>query len=173
MLPNTAGQSRGRHHVDMPNIERPDFDDVRGDQPGFRQRRARIGRQLGCERLGASIFELPPGEAAYPYHWHVAEEELIVVLSGRPSLRTPEGWREVAPGEVLSFLVGERGGHQLVNRSEETVRFLSISTMADGEIVVYPDSNKLGAYGRGPGGLRELFVRDSAVDYFEGEEPPG
>ena len=68
--------------------------------------RARIGRQLGTEKIGLSLFEVPPGQAAYPYHWHVAEEELVIVSEGQPSLRRPGGWREVEPGEVLAFTVG-------------------------------------------------------------------
>lgn len=155
-----------------PNIERPAFDDDR-DAPGFTRHRARVGRQAGTEKVGLSLFELPPGEAAYPYHWHLGEEELIVVLTGTPSLRTPEGWRELEQGEVVSFLVGEEGAHQVVNRTAEPVRFLAFSNQVH-DIVAYPDSDKLGVFERRPegGGLYALFRRGDAVDYLEGEEPP-
>jgi uncharacterized cupin superfamily protein len=155
-----------------PSIREPDFDEPR-DHPGFRALRARLGRQAGSEKLGLSLWELPPGEAAYPYHWHHREEELVVVLAGRPSLRTPEGWRELEEGEVVSFPVGEGGAHQIANRSEEPARFLSISTQ-DPDIVLYPDSGKVGVFARRPqgGGLRALFRMDDAVDYYEGETPP-
>src|SRR5215218_5985951 len=99
----------------MPSIRDPDFDEPR-EQPGFRCLRARLGRQAGCERLGFSLFEVPPGEAAYPYHFHLTEEELVIVLSGRPSLRTADGWRELAEGEVIAFPRGEEGAHQIANR---------------------------------------------------------
>jgi uncharacterized cupin superfamily protein len=156
----------------MANIHEPDFDEPR-EHPGFTCRRARIGRQLGTEKLGASLWDLPPGQAAYPYHWHVAEEELLVVLEGRPSMRTPEGWRELAEGEAVSFPVGEQGAHQLVNRTEDAVRFLAVSNQQP-DLVVYPDSGKLGAYERRPegGGIRELFRAGDAVDYYDGETPP-
>ena len=72
----------------------------------------------------------------------------MVVLDGAPSLRTPEGWRELAQGEVVPFLRGERGAHQLVNRTDETVRFLAFSTNGEPDIVIRPDSNTLGAYER-------------------------
>jgi uncharacterized cupin superfamily protein len=106
-------------------------------------------------------------------HWHVAEEELIVVLAGRPSLRTPEGWTELAEGEVVSFPVGERGAHQIVNRSDEPVRFLALSNQQP-DIVVRPDSNTVGAYERRPegGGFYKHFRLGDAVDYYEGEEAP-
>jgi uncharacterized cupin superfamily protein len=157
----------------MPNLYDPEFDEPR-EQPGFRAQRARVSRQAGSERLGLSVWEVPPGEAAYPYHHHLGEEELVVVLEGRPSLRTPEGWRELVPGEVVAFLRGEGGGHQLVNETEQTVRFLAFSTSGDPDLVVYPDSGKLGAFERlpGGGGLRAMFRAGDAVDYYEGERPP-
>ncbi|HTI32775.1 MAG TPA: hypothetical protein VL422_03800 [Miltoncostaea sp.] len=83
----------------LPNIDRPVWDEPR-ERDGFRARRARIGRRLGTERLGVSLWEVPPGEAAYPYHLHLAEEELIVVLEGSPSLRTPDGWRRLERGDL-------------------------------------------------------------------------
>ena len=72
------------------NIHDPVFDEPR-EHPGFRALRSRIGRQAGSERIGMSLWEVPPGEAAYPYHYHLAEEELVIVLEGRPSLRTAGG----------------------------------------------------------------------------------
>ena len=92
----------------MANFFRPEFDEAR-DHPGFRASRARVGKQAGAERLGASIWEVPAGEAAYPYHLHLGEEELVIVLTGRPSLRSPAGWRELDEGEIVSFPRGEAG----------------------------------------------------------------
>jgi uncharacterized cupin superfamily protein len=157
----------------MANINDPQFDEPR-DYPGFRCRRARLGRQAGSERLGLSLWELPAGEAAYPYHFHYTEEELVVVLDGAPSLRTPDGWRELSEGEVVAFPRGEHGGHQLVNRTAETVRFLSFSTNGEPDIVIYPDSGKLGAVERltDGGSLRAVFRLTDAVDYLDGEHPP-
>jgi uncharacterized cupin superfamily protein len=157
----------------VPNINEPEFDEPR-EHDGFRALRARIGRQAGSERLGLSLWEIPPGEAAYPYHLHYSEEELVIVLEGTASLRTPAGWRELAEGEVIAFLRGEAGGHQLVNRSAARVRFLALSTSGEPDVVSYPDSGKLGAFERLPegGGLRAMFRIDDAVDYYDGERPP-
>jgi len=157
----------------MVNINDPVFDEPR-EHPGFRCQRARLSRQAGSERLGLSLWELPPGEAAYPYHHHLTEEELILVLDGAPSLRTPAGWRELQEGELVAFLRGKDGGHQLANRTEHTVRFLSFSTSGEPDVVIYPDSGKLGAYERLPdgGGLRALFRLRDSVDYHDGEQAP-
>jgi uncharacterized cupin superfamily protein len=157
----------------MPNINEPHFDEPR-EHPGFSCLRARLGRQAGAQRLGLSLWELPAGEAAHPYHYHLAEEELLVVLEGRPSLRSPDGWRELSEGEVVTFLRGERGAHQLVNGTQEAVRFLAFSTSGEPDIVIRPDSRTLAAYERLPdgGGMRTVLRMADAVDYFDGERPP-
>jgi uncharacterized cupin superfamily protein len=157
----------------MPNLYRPNFDEPRR-HPGFNCDRARVGRQAGCERLGASLWSIPPGEAAYPYHLHLGEEELVFVLSGLPSLRTPAGWRELEEGEVVAFPIGAQGAHQLVNRTDTEVRMLAISTSGAPDIVLYPESGKIGVFERlsAGGGLYALFREGDAVGYWEGEAPP-
>jgi uncharacterized cupin superfamily protein len=156
----------------VPNINDPTFDEPR-EQPGFRSLRARLSRQAGCERLGLSQWELPPHQTAYPYHYHLAEEELLLVLDGRPSLRTPDGWRDLQRGDVVAFPRGERGAHQLTNHTDDTVRFLAFSTSGEPDIVVRPDSGTLGVYERRPdgSGLREVFRVADSVDYYDGELP--
>jgi uncharacterized cupin superfamily protein len=154
-----------------PNIFDPQFE-PRGnpDNPDFDARRAFIGRKAGSRSLGASLWELEPGKAAYPYHAHLGEEELIIVLSGRPSLRTPEGWRELETGEAVAFPRGEQGAHQIVNRSGEPARFLAVSTNGSADIVLYLDAGKLGASERRPdgSGLNRYFFLEQSVDYWDG-----
>ena len=153
-------------------IRKPVFDERR-EHPGFNCLRARIGRQVGSNKVGASLWELPEGQAAYPYHWHMAEEELLIVLDGAPSLRTPDGWRELDEGEVVSFPCGEEGAHQIVNRTEKPVRFLAVSNQQP-DIIVRPDSQTISACERRPegGGIRVHFRLADQVDYFEGTEEP-
>src|SRR3954454_25406863 len=110
-----------------PNTYAAAFDE-RPDGEVFNARRARVGYQLGTERLGLSVWELPPGEAAYPYHFHLAEEEVLVVLEGRPALRTPDGWRRLERGAIVRFPAGEDGAHQVANDTKEPVRLISMST---------------------------------------------
>ncbi len=158
----------------MANIYRPMFED--GERPaGFRSRRARVGYELGSDLIGCSVWEIPPGEAAYPYHYHYGDEELVIVIRGQPTLRTPEGTRELDQGEVAHFPLGEHGAHQILNRSADTVTLLAVSSHGRPDIVVYPDSDKLGVgerLARG-GGLRAFFRRELAVDYWDRERPPG
>jgi uncharacterized cupin superfamily protein len=155
--------------VSAPSIASPEFDETR-EHPGFECRRARLGRQAGSEKLGLSLWELPPGQAAYPFHFHLAEEEIVTVLEGRPSLRTPAGWREMEEGEVACFRVGEGGAHQIVNRGEENVRFLAFSNQAP-DIVVRPDSGSVSLFERRPegGGLSAHFKLEDSAGYFDFE----
>ncbi len=161
--------------ADRANALAPDFD-TEQSLPGFSWRAARLAAQAGAKRLGASLYELPPEQTGFPYHAHLANEEMLVVVRGRPSLRTPDGWRPLGEGEVVSFPTGEKGAHQVTNRSEEPARFLMVSEMRAPDVVLYPDSEKVGARGSAPGsggsGLRMTFRSRDAVDYWEGEDPP-
>ena len=163
--------------MDAPNLYEPEFEDH--EREGFTYRRARLGRQASSRALGTSLFELPPGQATFPYHWHAANEELLIVIHGRPSLRSPEGWRELAEGEVVAFRTGPEGAHQVQNRTDEAVRFLIVSEMKAPEVCGYPDSDKLSAATRPPGAAAHpeavfgFFPTDAAVDYWHGEQPPG
>jgi uncharacterized cupin superfamily protein len=156
------------------NVFADDWDDEESE-PAYRSKRMRVGRRLGAELLGASVFEIPPGEATFPYHLHHANEEMLLVLGGAPTLRAPEGERELSPGDVAVFRRGSAGAHQLLNRSPRTARVLILSTMIEPEISRYPDSDKVGLFvGAAPGaptpdgGLR-AFYRLDEVDYFDGE----
>jgi len=158
-----------------PNIHRSDFDE-QGDADGFRWKGESVAFKAGSERLGASVYDVPPGEATFPYHYHLANEELLIVLRGRPHLRTPDGWQQLEEGEVVAFPVGERGAHQLVNRTDDQVRLLMISEMRSAETSVYPDSDKVGVREHAPGsgreGLRLNFRAEDQRDYWDGEKAP-
>jgi uncharacterized cupin superfamily protein len=158
----------------MANLQRPDWD-AEQDRPPFRWRRARLGRQAGAERLGASLFELPPGGATFPFHAHHGNEELLVVVSGRPTLRTIEGERELDEGEVVAFPAGGRGAHRLDNRGDEPARVLIVSTMVAPDVVEYPDSGKVRGSSYPPGGvppedaIEFIGRRGESIDYLAGE----
>jgi uncharacterized cupin superfamily protein len=133
----------------------------------------RLGAAAGAQELGATLYELPAGTAVSPYHLHYANEELLFVLSGRPTLRTLDGERELEPGAVVAFPSGRRGAHQVLNRSGEPSRVLIASTMIYPEVVEHPDSNKVVAISGRPDETAAMFLafrRDDAVAVTEGEE---
>jgi uncharacterized cupin superfamily protein len=118
----------------MPNLFDPDWDAER-DEPPFRWRRARLGRQAGARDLGASLFEIPPGAATFPLHAHFANEELLVVLAGKLTLTGPDGaTRELVTGEIVACPAGRAGAHRLDNDGTEPARVLIVSTMKAPEI---------------------------------------
>jgi uncharacterized cupin superfamily protein len=156
----------------MANVFKPRWDAEGADG----SKRARLGRQTGSERIGLSLYELPARARPWPYHYQHANEELLIVLAGTPHLRTPDGWRQLEPGEVVAFPRGETGAHQVENRSDEPARYLMFSEMNSPEAMVYPDSGKVGVMSRAPGSagdegeLAAWFRLADAVDYWEGEE---
>ena len=152
----------------MENVFRPVLETDAEDPPGFRAARDRIAARAGSWRLGASVYRLPPGESVCPYHWEAVEEEMLIVLSGAPSVRTPEGWRTLRPGDVVSFPTGEAGAHQVSNLSGEESDVLLVSELRDVAVTGYPDSDKVGVFGP----MRALFRRGDEVDYYDGESAP-
>lgn len=134
------------------------------DPPGYHTSYLRTAPVLGAELIALNVFELSPGSSVCPYHYECGEEEWIVVLTGRPTLRTPEGERELAPWDCAFCPVGEEGAHKVTNRTDEPARIMIWSNRATPGTTVYPDSNKVGAWPPG-----KLFRMDDAVEYFEGE----
>lgn len=108
---------------------------------------ARSKRLPRGPNLGASVYELGPGNWAV-YHFHHASEELMIVLRGSPTLRTPEGERRLSEGEVVHFPTGPEGAHGVANETDEPVRFVMISTLQSPEVVEYPDTGQITAQAR-------------------------
>jgi len=130
------------------------------DRDGYRRRQAQVGKLLGSTLIGASLYELPEGERTFPYHFHHGMEEWAIVVTGTPTLRTPDGERELREGDVVCFPTGPAGGHQL--RGPGTVLLLSATRSP--EVTEYPDSGKIGV--RPPGAI---FRAADRADYWEGE----
>jgi uncharacterized cupin superfamily protein len=151
------------------NIAAPQFEYDDEDPDGFRSGLARLGKLLGAaEQSGASVYELPPGQAICPYHYEVGEEEWLLVLTGEPTLRHPEGSERLAPWDIVFFEKGPAGAHGVRNETEETVRVLMFSTVVVPTATVYPDSDKVGIWTGDP--ETDVVVRrESKVEYFDGE----
>jgi uncharacterized cupin superfamily protein len=96
--------------------------------------------------LGATVYELGPGNWA-PFHFHHGAEEWLVVLRGRPTLRGADASRQLAEGETVHFPPGPDGAHGLSNETDEPVRYLVASTRPTPEVVEYPDLKQITAQG--------------------------
>jgi uncharacterized cupin superfamily protein len=153
------------------NISAADFEYDAEDPEGFRSGMAQLGKLFGAEDSGASLYEIPPGQAVCPYHYEVGEEEWLLVLEGTPTLRHPEGSDRLEPWDVVCFPRGPEGAHGVSNETERTARVLMFSTVVVPTATVYPDSDKVGIWTGNPGD--DVIVRkQSTVDYFDGETGP-
>jgi uncharacterized cupin superfamily protein len=143
----------------------------------YAHRRKALGAAAQGEKLGCSLYEVPPGYRSWPYHYHCANEEAIYVLHGSGTLRIGEREVGISQGDYVALQVGEAGAHQIINASEEPLRYLCLSTMVEPDVLVYPDSRKIGLFvGSAPGGPKEKrtlhkYLRaDAEVSYFDNEE---
>jgi uncharacterized cupin superfamily protein len=135
-----------------------------GDPPGYETPYARVGPLVGGAALGASVYVLDEGQSVCPYHWEAGDEEWLLVLEGRPTVRTPDGEDALEPGDVVCFPAGPEGAHKASNHRPEPARIVIFSTKNEPAISVYPDSDKIGVWPPG-----KLFRAGDAVDYWEGE----
>ena len=143
-----------------------EYDDQ--DPEGYRAGMARFGPSIGAVTLGASIYELPPGQSICPYHYEYPEEEWLIVLEGRPTLRHPQGEDELEQGDVVCFPEGPEGAHKVTNRTDETAKVLMFSTRTNPAVAVYPDSDKIGIW-TGNDADHVIVRRASNVEYYAGE----
>jgi uncharacterized cupin superfamily protein len=118
------------------------WDDDWGEQPEDWSGGGALSKRLGPRgwehQLGASLYELGPGSFA-PYHAHHGSEELLIVLHGRPTLRTPDGERQLEEGEAVHFPTGPAGAHGLRNDTDAPVRYVRAGVRVSPEIAEYPD----------------------------------
>lgn len=127
---------------------------------GSGRRGQRLLERPPLARLRAAVWELEPGASSGPYHLHHGAEELLIVLSGRPTLRTPDGERELGEGAAAHFEPGPAGAHQLLNRSDEPVRYVMVASHVTPDVVEYLDEGKVIAWAatESPQQGHQLFV---------------
>jgi uncharacterized cupin superfamily protein len=150
------------------SISDPSFTYDPEDAEGFRAGMFRFGPSLGAERTGTTVYELPPGESVCPYHYEYGEEEWLLVLAGRPSVRDPEGTEQLEPFDVVFFPTGPAGAHQIRNDTDEPARVLMWGMVVVPTGTAYPDSDKVALW---TGDKAEDLIarRSSGVEYYDGE----
>jgi uncharacterized cupin superfamily protein len=155
------------------NLDEVEFDDVE-ENGRYTSRRGQIGSHIGARQLGYNLTVLPPGKVQCPFHCHHGEEEMFLILEGEGELRFGANRYPLRTHDVIACPTGgAEVAHQIVNTGTTTMRYLSLSTKAELEICEYPDSRKILASvrNRGAAGVRKLFRSESAVDYYDGENP--
>jgi uncharacterized cupin superfamily protein len=134
-------------------------------EPPFDRTKAKpLGPVIGAEALGATVYELGPGDRVAPYHYELGNEEWLLVLAGHPTVRHPDGETALEPWDVVCFPEGPDGAHAIANRTGEPARVMVISTVQAPAIAVQVDSDKIGIWPPG-----KLFRQGDAVEFWEGE----
>ena len=119
-----------------------------------------------ADQCVAAIYEIPPQKSAYPYHYHLKNEELFYIISGSGVLKIPEGNRIVGAGDLLFFPANKNGAHKLTNTSDsEMLVYLDFDTSNDIDVSCYPDSGKIGVWGK----INQVYKTDSQSEYYDGE----
>lgn len=127
----------------------------------------------GGMKIGVSIEELPPGKQSCPFHFHMVEEEHMLILEGQATLRLGEARHLVKAGDFVSFRAGEASGHCLINESDAPCRFLMIGDNSPNEVCVYPDSGKMAVNALKKVLPDDVFDMTATRDYWDGENKDG
>jgi uncharacterized cupin superfamily protein len=153
--------------VRIVNLHEVALETDEGTPTGFGCRFAECREMLGAEHLGATVYEVDPGDRNCPYHYEGVEEEWLLVLGGTPTLRASDGEHVLSVGDLVCFPTGPDGGHQIANRSDDVVRFAMLAPQPpEGlSICIYPDSAKVGVW---PWPAQRLPI-GAPIDYWTGE----
>lgn len=126
--------------------------DVGGDDTGLGPYRAElISDSAGLTQFGAFVEELPPGSRSSFCHWHMAEDEMVMVLTGQITLIEGGVETELHPGDAACWRAGDPVGHCLHNRSDAPVRYMVVGTRAPQDRVTYPDHDRVLIHDRSTG----------------------
>lgn len=125
----------------------------------------RLSQIVDSQHLVFDFRMLPPEQYSFPYHFHRNAEELVLILSGSMIMRTPEGFKTLNQGDLVFFEMGKTGSHQFYNQDSTPCTYLDIKTVREMDVCEYPDSGKVNI-----APFSEIFVKDSQVDYFHGEQ---
>ncbi len=130
----------------------------------FGTRFRQLGEFGGCSHVGVCIEEIPPGRQNYVTHYHFLEEEQVLVLEGRPTLRLGHETYQLEPGSYVVFPAGQEVGHALVNETDAPVRYLIVGERDPNEVTVHTDTGRVGVRLTGEG-----YRKADVVDYWEGQ----
>ena len=99
----------------------------------------RLGDAGGLTQFGANLVILQPGAMSSLRHWHLHEDEFVMIVQGTCTLVQDAGAVDMHPGMCAAFKAGDPDGHHFLNRTAAEVRFLAIGTRAPREVATYCD----------------------------------
>ena len=154
----------------MPTILNPDAKDFVVDPATLKEFKLktlmpRLGEICRAKHFVFDLRELDPGMYSFPYHFHRNAEELMMIISGSFTLRSPDGLKIINTGELVFFGMGESDAHQFYNHGDVPCIYLDIRSTVGIDVTEYPDSGKINILP-----FREIFEKNTQVDYSKGEE---
>lgn len=161
-------------------VQQDELDWVEGGHgERYASRRKQLGAAAGGQRLGCSLYEVEPGKAAWPLHYHLANEEAIYILEGSALLEHGAQRVSLEAGAYVALRVAtqeQTHAHRLTNVGQGVLRYLCVSTMREPDVTIYPETGKVGIFaGAAPGGPKEARTYEAYLDdrirrgYWDGE----
>jgi uncharacterized cupin superfamily protein len=157
--------------INLDQLEYSEF----GKGEKFGAERAPVAERIGARKLGYSVVRLKPGKRAWPYHSHHSNEEFFYVLEGIGTLRHADEEIPIRAGDFICSPADPQQPHQIINTSDDILSYITMSTMEETDVFLYPDSSKFGVR-HAPDGNRQaaggflIFAPDDAgVDYWHRE----
>jgi len=132
----------------------------------FKVRFKQLGEFGGCSHVGVCMEVLDAGKRAYPAHYHMLEEEHLMILEGSLTLHLGDAVHRLSEGDYVCFPAGQEAGHKLVNNSDAPCRYLIIGERNPNDVIVYTDSGRVSVRLTGEG-----YRKTNTMDYWDGEEP--
>jgi uncharacterized cupin superfamily protein len=119
-----------------------------------------LGDPGGLTQFGAHLEDLPPGGTSSFRHWHEAEDEMVLVLNGHPTL-IEDAETALSPGDAACWPAGSPIGHRLENRSDQPVTYLTLGTRLTRDVIHYPDHDLI----THKDGTARRYLRADGTDY--------
>lgn len=98
----------------------------------------RLAPASGLTDFGVSHVTLKPGAWSAQRHWHVGEDEFVVMLAGEAMLVDDSGETPLRAGDCAAFPKNDGNGHCLVNRSNADCVYIAVGKPAESDCH-YPD----------------------------------
>ena len=99
----------------------------------------RLGEAGGLTQFGVNLVILEPGAPSSLRHWHLKEDEFVIVTDGPLTLETDEGETIMETGDAAAFPAGDENGHRFVNHTDTNRSFLVVGSKMEGEVAIYSD----------------------------------
>ncbi len=125
----------------------------------------RLSKIVDSKHFAFDLRKLNPENYSFPYHFHRNAEELILIISGSMTIRTPEGLKIAKSGQMVFFEIGETSAHQFYNHDKVSCVYLDLMTTVGMDVCEYPDSGKINI-----SPFMESYEKNTQVDYNKGEE---